>query len=344
MFYIYVKDDYCSEEIYKCIIRHSEDGIIIGFNNYDYFSRSQLFQHIFDKAIIVCEDSVEKRAKIIRRYSPCIIVLPDDEQLTGDAKKAAEEIGSNVKSIGEEVTSYNYHTNRFALRRRKSLKEIIDKKGFVRIIETSCGLTSMLLQSLEEKDKEGNVKQFDAFWMSSLCDSLHRGKPDHEITDLTDRLNSVSWTQEISPLPIMFDLDSGGAKEKFLSSLISLYNRGVSAVVIEDKIGEKVNSLSESCLLQSQDSIESFSDKIRCDRNLIKDDNFMIIPRIESLILGKGIDDALKRARKYIEANADAILIHYNKSNYKVIKQFCDGYYKLPKKSHLRLFLLNIHV
>lgn len=133
----------------------------------------------------------------------------------------------------------------------------------------------------------------------------------------------------------MFDLDSGGKKEQFLHSLISLYNRGVSAVVIEDKVGEKTNSLAVNCCLQKQDTVENFSEKIRCGRNLIRDDDFMIIARIESLVLGKGVDDGIHRAEKYIKANADAILIHYNKCDTNLIKKFCEEYKKIPNAKPL---------
>ena len=273
--------------------------------------------------------------KLVKATDPSMVIMSEKLICSLNIDEHLDAGNRIIVQLESYLHKCAFRTNRLSFRKRKSIREILDEKNFVRVIETSCGLTSMLLQQIEEKNDNDEVLKFDAFWMSSLCDSLYRGKPDHEITDLTDRMNSFSWIHEISSLPVIFDLDSGGSNEHFLDSLISLYNRGVSAVVIEDKVGNKINSLSDKCTLQSQDSAEVFAEKISLGRKLIRDDNFMIIARIESLILGDSIDSALMRARKYIEANADAILIHYNKCNFNVIKEFCRRYNQLPVRRPL---------
>lgn len=334
MYYIYVGDDYCSEEVYKTIVSHKIHETIIGLSENSFDERKALFLRIFPEATVLCDSGDEKRAEIINAFSPTEFFHLSDDIILELSEAEINKLSCRVEIIGQGTRICTV-TNRFRVKKKKSIRQLLDEKGFVRIIESTCGLTSMLLQQLSEVNEKGEEIQFDAFWMSSLCDSLHRGRPDQEITDLSDRLHSFTWIHEISDRPVMFDLDSGGNRQQFLSSLITLYNRGVSAVVIEDKIGEKINSLSDSCQLQNQDSVTKFAEKIRLGRALIDDSNFMVIARIESLILGKGIEEAVFRAGKYIEAKADAILIHYNKSNYNVIKEFCEKYNKLPNRKPL---------
>lgn len=330
MYCILIADDYCSEEIYKCLSMNSHNQVIMGISEYDFSFRKSIFEKLFDSLTVVCCHSESDYADLLDTYSESEVIISGNLMRSLKTLDGFNSHKSSVCSMEDYLLNYNCHTNRLTFRKRKSVKEILDEKNFVRVIETNCGLSSMLLQQIEERSSENEIIKYDAFWMSSLCDSLHRGKPDHEITDLTDRLNSFSWTQEISSLPVMFDLDSGGTTEHFLDSLITLYNRGVSAVVIEDKVGNKINSLSDKCNMQPQDSAEHFAKKISCGRKLINDDDFMIIARIESLNVGNSIEEAIMRSKKYIEANADAILIHYNRSNFNIVKEFCMEYNRLP--------------
>ena len=163
-------------------------------------------------------------------------------------------------------------------------------------------------------------------WSSSLTDSTSKGKPDIEAVDMTSRLNAVDNIFEVTTKPMLFDADTGGKPEHFAFTVRSLERLGVSAVVIEDKIGLKKNSLLGNDVTQTQDSIEAFCSKIRTGKNSLVSDDFMIVARCESLILDKGMDDALERTKAYLEAGADGIMIHSRKSDGAEIMEFAKHY------------------
>ena len=163
-------------------------------------------------------------------------------------------------------------------------------------------------------------------WISSLCDSTAKGKPDIELVDMTSRFRTIDDVMEVTTKPIIFDGDTGGKIEHFVYTVRSLERMGVSAVIIEDKIGLKKNSLFGTEVKQTQDSIEHFCDKIKAGKKVQLSDSFMIIARIESLILEKGMEDALERAGAYVDAGADGIMIHSRKNNPDEIFEFCDNF------------------
>ena len=163
-------------------------------------------------------------------------------------------------------------------------------------------------------------------WISSLCDSTAKGKPDIELVDMTSRFRTIDDVMEVTTKPIIFDGDTGGMTEHFVYTVRSLERVGVSAVIIEDKVGLKKNSLFGTEVTQTQDSIEHFSEKIRAGKKVQLTDDFMIIARIESLILEQGMQDALERARAYVDAGADAIMIHSRKEDPAEIFNFCDEF------------------
>ena len=165
-------------------------------------------------------------------------------------------------------------------------------------------------------------------WISSLCDSTAKGKPDIELVDMTSRFRTIDDVMEVTTKPIIFDGDTGGLIEHFVYTVRSLERMGVSAVIIEDKIGLKKNSLFGNEVKQTQDSIEHFCEKIKAGKKIQLTDDFMIIARIESLILEQGMEDALTRAYSYVEAGADAIMIHSRKKSPDEILQFCDIFRK----------------
>ena len=184
--------------------------------------------------------------------------------------------------------------------------------------------------------EDGKSVEFDGMWESSLTDSASKGKPDTAAVDITSRLQTIEQILEVTSKPIIVDGDSGGLSEHFVFTVKSLERLGVSAVVIEDKIGAKRNSLFGKDADQTQDSIENFSEKINTGKKAQVTGDFMIIARIESLILGKGIEDALKRAKAYIAAGADGILIHSKKETPSEIFEFCRKY----KKFKYRVLLI----
>ena len=177
--------------------------------------------------------------------------------------------------------------------RRKALKKIIKEEGFIRILEAHNGLTGLIVEKTKiHRDNE--VKEFGGMWVSSLCDSTAKGKPDIELVDFTSRTNTINDIMEVTTKPIIVDGDTGGEAEHLKFTVKTLERLGVSAIVIEDKVGLKKNSLFGLDVSQTQASIEEFSNKISLAKKSLITDDFMIIARIESLILEKGIEDALE--------------------------------------------------
>jgi len=215
--------------------------------------------------------------------------------------------------------------------RLKKLRRLLELKPLVRIMEVHNGLTGRIVE--KTKVIEGEiVKEFDGMWASSLTDSTSKGKPDIELVDLTSRLQTINQIFEVTTIPLIVDGDTGGLTEHFVYTVKTLERLGVSAVIIEDKIGSKRNSLFGTDVEQIQDTIENFSKKISAGKKAQVNEDFMIIARIESLILKKGIDDALNRAGAYIAAGADGIMIHSKEKDPKEILDFCKEYNKLENK------------
>lgn len=209
--------------------------------------------------------------------------------------------------------------------RRSKLKKLISLKPIVRTIEAHNGLSALVVENAKvEKDEQINT--FDAIWVSSLTDSTAKGKPDIELVDMTSRINTINEIMEVSTKPIILDGDSGGLLEHFVFNIKTIERMGVSAIIIEDKVGLKKNSLFGTEVKQTQDSIENFCEKISAGKKALLTEEFMIIARIESLILKQGMDDAIKRAKAYIKAGADGIMIHSRESEPDEIFEFCDKF------------------
>ena len=206
--------------------------------------------------------------------------------------------------------------------RLKTLRRLINAKKIVRICESHSGLTGLIIENTHVM--VNNIRhEFDGMWASSLTDSTAKGKPDIEAVDLTTRLHDLNDALEVTTKPIIFDGDTGGKMEHFAFTVRTLERLGISAIIIEDKVGLKKNSLFGTAVKQEQDTIEGFCAKIRTGKQAQITEDFMIIARIESLIAGKGIDDAMQRALAYIEAGADGIMIHSKEKSGEDIKQFC---------------------
>ena len=211
--------------------------------------------------------------------------------------------------------------------RLKKLRKLLELKPLVRIIEVHNGLTGRIVEKTKIQDKD-KVKEFDGMWHSSLTHSVSKGKPDIELADLTSTIQTINNIFEVTTKPMIVDGDTGGPAEHFVYTVKSLERLGVSAVIIEDKTGLKKNSLFGTEAQQIQDTIENFSRKISVSKKAQVTDDFMIIARIESLILKKGLKDALKRARAYINAGADGIMIHSKEKDPKEVLDFCREYKK----------------
>ena len=272
----------------------------------------------------------------LRKYRPDYIIHGDDWK-EGFMKKIRAEVFEVMKEIGGEVIEIPYtqgiNSSQLAEEiesfgttpeiRMKRLRRLIDAKPIVRILESHCGLTGLIAEKISVEVK-GQARQFDGILSSSLTDSTSKGKPDIEAVDLTTRLHDLNDTLEVTTKPVIFDGDTGGKIEHFVFTVRTLERLGISAVIIEDKVGLKQNSLFGTDAVQTLDSIEGFCNKIRAGKEAQITDEFMIISRIESLIAGKSVDDALKRALAYVkDGGADGIMIHSKDKSGKDIKEFC---------------------
>lgn len=209
--------------------------------------------------------------------------------------------------------------------RRARLKQLLNVKPIVRTLEAHNGLTGLIVENTRVK-RNNKIESFDAMWVSSLCDSTAKGKPDIELVDMSSRLDTINQIMEVTTKPIILDGDTGGLIEHFVFNVKTLERIGVSAIIIEDKTGLKKNSLFGNDVAQQQDSIEHFSEKITAGKQAQQTKDFMIIARCESLILDKGMEDALTRTQAYVNAGADGIMIHSRKKDPSEIFEFCDKF------------------
>lgn len=232
---------------------------------------------------------------------------------------SSTQLNKNLKNMG--ITPED---------RMKILRRLISAKNITRVLEVHNGLTASIVENTSIMDN-GQKKEFDALWISSLTDSIAKGMPDNGIIDFTSRLNTIHQVLELSIKPIILDGDNGGEIEHFKQIVKTLERLGVSAVIIEDKVGLKKNSLFGTEVEQIQDTVEKFSEKIKEGKLVQLNSDFMIIARIESLILGRGVEDAIIRAKAYIEAGADAIMIHHKDRDVTLLKNFCREYTKFNK-------------
>ena len=214
--------------------------------------------------------------------------------------------------------------------RMSRLRRLLAAKPLLRFMEAHNGLTGLIVESTRVQDGS-NLREFDGMWLSSLTDSTAKGKPDIEAVDVTSRMQSLNEIVEVTTKPIIYDGDTGGLAEHFAFTVRTLERFGVSAVIIEDKVGLKKNSLLGTTVLQTQASIDEFCHKIRIGKRAQVTDDFMIIARIESFILDAGVEDAVQRAAAYIDAGADGIMIHSRRSDPAEIFSFCDRYRELPR-------------
>lgn len=281
---------------------------------------------------------------IINSLKPDYVIHGSNWQ-TGPMSKIREHLISLLDTYGGKLVEVPYTYNSTVQKIDKRMKETLSMPEFrrcqlkrllsivpiVKTIEVHSGLTGLIAEKTIVPTDKG-IDQFDAMWISSLCDSTDKGKPDIELVDMTSRFRTINDVMEVTTKPIIFDGDTGGLTEHFVYNVRSLERMGVSAVIIEDKVGLKKNSLFGTEVEQTQDSVEHFSAKIRAGKEAQLSDDFMIIARIESLILEIGMWDALKRAKAYADAGADGIMIHSRKKEPDEILEFCDRFREIDKK------------
>jgi len=272
-------------------------------------------------------------------------VVHGDDWKVGPQMKVRQKVLKTIKEWGGELIEIPY-TEGISARslneaiaevantpdlRRARLKRLINSKDVVRILEVHSGLSGLIAE--KTKITENNVdREFDGMWLSSLTDSTSKGKPDIELVDLTSRLNTINDVLEVTTKPIILDGDTGGQTEHFVYMVKTLERLGVSAVIIEDKKGLKKNSLFGTDVQQTRSTIKEFTEKIRAGKQSQVTDEFMIISRIESLILKAGMEDALTRAKAYIEAGTDGIMIHSKEKEPTEILEFLNAYSKFDSR------------
>ncbi len=240
-----------------------------------------------------------------------------------------------IKKIFQNVESDKIHSLLSGPEIRSArLKRLISANSIVRVMETHSPLSALIVENIKY-EKNFEIKEFDAFWSSSLTDSTLRGKPDIEAVDLTSRMQTINDIFDVTTKPLIYDADTGGKSEHFIYTIQSLERVGVSAVIIEDKKGLKRNSLYGNKVHQTQETIKIFSDKIYKARKKVQSNDFMLIARIESLILEKKVNDAISRAKSYISAGADAIMIHSKNKDINEIEEFCNKYHQVGLKAPL---------
>jgi phosphoenolpyruvate mutase len=219
--------------------------------------------------------------------------------------------------------------------RRSRLRRLLQVKPIVRFLDLHNALSALIIENTVVAMPDGTKREFDGMWGSSLTDSTSKGKPDIEAVDVSARMTTLNEVIEVTTKPIIYDGDTGGQPEHFVFTVRTLERLGVSAVIIEDKTGLKKNSLFGIDVDQTQDEIPAFCKKIRMGKKAQATDDFMIIARIESLILDKGVDDAMERAQAYLDAGADGIMIHSRRKSPDEIFEFCDRYAQLPNRKTL---------
>ena len=309
--------------------------------------RMTLFRNIQGVSEVVEQKTLSYRENL-EKYRPAFVVHGDNWRM-GFQEKVRAEVTEILAGYGGILVEYPYSSDpkykeleqrtreELSLSdfRRSRLKKTIEIKGLVNAMEAHSGLTGLLVEDTIVQDQQGGGHQFDAMWVSSLCDSTDKGKPDIELVDMTSRFRTIDDIMEVTTKPIIFDGDTGGLKEHFIYTVKTLERMGVSMVIIEDKTGLKKNSLFGTEVIQTQDSIENFCGKIRAGKAAQRSADFMICARIESLILEQGMEDALTRAAAFADAGADAIMIHSRKSDPSEIFEFVRRFRETDKKTYL---------
>jgi len=320
----------------KLIVGVLSDEAVSNFKRYPLIpasERKEMFGSIAGVYKVVDQKTLSYKENI-ELYKPDYVVHGDN-WVTGIQSSVRKEVISVLSTYGGKLIEFPYASDpkykkieesfRAQLSlpdmRRSRLRKLLDMKGFVTIMEAHSGITGLIVEKTCVY-ADGGMHQFDGMWLSSLCDSTAKGKPDIELVDMTSRFRTIDDIMEVTTKPIIFDGDTGGLTEHFVYTVRTLERMGVSMIIIEDKTGLKKNSLFGTEVKQTQDTIENFSAKIRAGKAAQKTKDFMICARIESLILERGMEDALTRAFAFVEAGADAIMIHSRKKEPDEIMEF----------------------
>lgn len=324
-------------ELGRVIIGLLTDKAIASYKRVPYLSFEQrkiIVENIKGVSEVISQNTLDYTENL-RKIQPDYVVHGDD-WVNGVQQKTRNQVIEVLKEWGGQLVEVVYTSDISSTKIQKAIKEtgvtpqvrlkrlkrILNAKKCMRALEAHNGLSALITENTFVTSPDGNYHEFDAIWMSSLTDSAAKGKPDIEAVDFTSRLYTLNDILEVTTKPVIFDGDTGGKPEHFAFTVRTLERLGVSAIVIEDKAGLKRNSLLNDQSSQKQEDVQLFCEKIQVGkRNCITED-FMIVARIESLVLGKSVEDALDRAKAYIKAGIDGILIHSKSSKADEILQF----------------------
>ena len=312
--------------------------------NYD--QRKMIVANIKDVEEVIPQETLDYIPNL-RKIKPDYVVHGDDWK-SGIQRETRQNVILALKEWGGQLVEPKYTEGISSTRlantltdrgitpdsRLKSLSRLLIAKPIIRILEAHNGITGLIVEKTKIT-KDGATKEFDGIWLSSLTVSTSRGKPDTEVVDFSSRFQTIEEILEVTTKPIIVDGDTGGKIEHFRFRVRTLERLGVSAIIIEDKVGVKRNSLFGTTVQQEQDTVRNFCEKIIEGRKSLVTDDFMIVARIESLILKKGMQDALMRARGYIEAGAHGIMIHSKETDGHEIVEFCNQYKRIQNRAPL---------
>lgn len=322
------------------------DKAMVRFDRYPTISfqeRIKMFENLSDIDEVVIQEEVMYE-KNLRKIKPDYVIHGDNWRDGAQAairKNAIEVLSEWGGELIEVPYTYNDNVKKIDSMvreklampeyRRKRLRQLIKMCPIVKVLEAHNGLTGLLVEKTVISH-DGQLDQFDAMWVSSLCDSTAKGKPDIELVDMSSRIRTLDEIMDVTTKPIILDGDTGGLIEHFTYNVRTLERMGISAIIIEDKTGLKKNSLFGTEVVQQQDSVSNFCEKIKAGKSVLRTKEFMIIARIESLILEQGMEDALNRAFAYVNAGADGIMIHSRKKEPDEIFEFCDKFREKEKQ------------
>jgi phosphoenolpyruvate mutase len=313
------------KDLGRVVIGLLTDEAIASYKRVPYLSyeqRSTIISGLKDVSEVVPQTTLDYSSNL-KKLKPRYVVHGDDWK-TGVQQSTRQRVIDVLAEWGGELVEVPYTQGisstaiQQSLRevgttpdiRRRRLHRLLSVKPVLRVLEAHNGLSAMIVENTTATSPDGHAIEFDGIWLSSLTDSTAKGKPDIEAVDFTSRLQTVNEILEVTTKPIIFDGDTGGRIDQFPFMVRSLERLGVSAIIIEDKVGAKRNSLLEESSVHEQDSIQDFCEKIRAGVRSRVTEDFRIIARIESLILGMGMEDAFTRAQAYVAAGAGGIMIH----------------------------------
>ena len=340
-----------AQRLGRLIIGCLSDEAVASYKRFplvSYEDRKTMLENITGVWQVVEQKTLSYKENL-EKLKPAFVVHGDD-WCYGFQKPVRDEVIEILAGYGGQLVEYPYTRDEkyqeleartrsdLAMPdiRRGRLRRVLAAKGLVTAMEAHDGLTGLVVENTVVY-QNGGARQYDAMWISSLCDSTAKGKPDIELVDMTSRFRTIEDITEVTTKPIIFDGDTGGKTEHFVYTVRSLERLGVSMVIIEDKTGLKKNSLFGTEVVQTQDSIENFCAKIRAGKKAQRTKEFMICARIESLILERGMEDALERAFAFAEAGADAIMIHSRKKDPGEIQEFIEKFREKDKATPIVL-------